>query len=176
MLSKILWYSKKQLGSLEFFSALSCWADYKGWKKFHLCPKLLALWKNPDARRKFLFFFFHWMSDKMWGRLGIFILPNNFGYKGGKVGKVPFLPKFSCKMERWLKVFYASQKLKAISKKNPDKNVSKVSESFGQIGKVLLRLPNNFPQHLQPFQVPSHMKKRVYCWEQHFEALGNMRE
>jgi hypothetical protein len=55
------------------------------------------------------------MPDKMSGRLGIFILPNNFGYKGGKVGKVPFLlkyvgcrkvekvpflPKISCKMER----------------------------------------------------------------------------
>jgi hypothetical protein len=34
------------------------------------------------------------MPDKMSGRLGNFILPNNFGYKGGKVGKVPFLLKY----------------------------------------------------------------------------------
>jgi hypothetical protein len=58
--------------------------------------KTLMLKKNPVL----FLFFSHWMPDKMSGRLGILILPNNFGYKGGKVGKVPFLPKISCKMER----------------------------------------------------------------------------
>jgi hypothetical protein len=54
---------------------------------------------------------FYWMRDKMLGRLGIFILPNNFGYKDGKVGKVPFLPKISCKMGKMIKSFLCYPKI-----------------------------------------------------------------
>jgi hypothetical protein len=94
---------KKTIGQFGFFflpyhvgQIIKAERNFTCAQNFGHSGKTLMLKKNPVL----FLFFSHWMPDKMSGRLGILILPNNFGYKGGKVGKVPFLPKISCKMER----------------------------------------------------------------------------
>lgn len=124
--------------------------------------KTLMLKKIPV----FFFFFFssHWMPDKISGRLGILILPNNFGYKGGKV---PFLPKFSCKMERWLKFFYASQKLKAISKKTLTKMFPRCLKVLGRLGKFYSGCPTISPN------ISNHSRCPL-TWKRDYIAENNI--